>query len=73
MRNIADHPVVLDEASSVCFPEVRTLSHDRIVTIKSTSMSDKATIGSAVLNRLHRLGVRHIFGIPGDYVCPSIN
>ena len=31
-------------------------------------MSGKATIGSAVLDRLHRLGVRHIFGIPGDYV-----
>lgn len=31
-------------------------------------MSDKDTIGSAVLDRLHRLGVRHIFGIPGDYV-----
>ncbi|MCP9471264.1 MAG: thiamine pyrophosphate-binding protein [Nitrospira sp.] len=31
-------------------------------------MNDKATIGSAVLDRLHRLGVRHIFGIPGDYV-----
>ncbi|HEX5544791.1 MAG TPA: thiamine pyrophosphate-binding protein [Nitrospira sp.] len=31
-------------------------------------MSDKATIGSTVLDRLHRLGVRHIFGIPGDYV-----
>lgn len=31
-------------------------------------MGDKATIGSAVLDRLHRLGVRHIFGIPGDYV-----
>jgi indolepyruvate decarboxylase len=68
MRNIADHPVVLDEVSSVCFPEVRTLSRDRIVTIESTHMSDKATIGSTVLNRLHRLGVRHIFGIPGDYV-----
>jgi indolepyruvate decarboxylase len=27
-----------------------------------------ATIGSTVLERLHRLGVRHIFGIPGDYV-----
>jgi TPP-dependent 2-oxoacid decarboxylase len=27
-----------------------------------------ATIGSMVLERLHRLGVRHIFGIPGDYV-----
>ncbi|MGC3975543.1 MAG: thiamine pyrophosphate-binding protein [Nitrospira sp.] len=26
------------------------------------------TIGTAVLDRLHRLGVRHIFGIPGDYV-----
>lgn len=26
------------------------------------------TIGSTVLDRLHRLGVRHIFGIPGDYV-----
>ncbi|MDR4466369.1 MAG: thiamine pyrophosphate-dependent enzyme [Nitrospira sp.] len=31
-------------------------------------MGDKATIGTAVLDRLHRLGVRHIFGIPGDYV-----
>lgn len=31
-------------------------------------MSGKMTIGSAVLDRLHRLGVRHIFGIPGDYV-----
>lgn len=28
----------------------------------------RETIGTAVLNRLHRLGVRHIFGIPGDYV-----
>src|SRR5690348_13860396 len=27
-----------------------------------------ATIGSAILDRLHQLGVRHIFGIPGDYV-----
>ncbi len=26
------------------------------------------TIGSAVIDRLHKLGVRHIFGIPGDYV-----
>ena len=26
------------------------------------------TIGTAVLNRLHELGVRHMFGIPGDYV-----
>lgn len=26
------------------------------------------TIGSAVIERLHQLGVRHIFGIPGDYV-----
>jgi indolepyruvate decarboxylase len=31
-------------------------------------MNNKVTIGSAVLDRLHRLGVRHIFGIPGDYV-----
>jgi indolepyruvate decarboxylase len=31
-------------------------------------MSGKVTIGTAVLDRLHRLGVRHIFGIPGDYV-----
>lgn len=28
----------------------------------------KQTIGTAVVDRLHRLGVRHIFGIPGDYV-----
>lgn len=26
------------------------------------------TIGSAVIDRLHQLGVRHIFGIPGDYI-----
>ena len=31
-------------------------------------MKGQATIGSTVLDRLHRLGVRHIFGIPGDYV-----
>jgi TPP-dependent 2-oxoacid decarboxylase len=31
-------------------------------------MQRTPTIGSAVLNRLHQLGVRHIFGIPGDYV-----
>src|SRR5215208_963717 len=31
-------------------------------------MGGRATIGSAVLDRLHQLGVRHIFGLPGDYV-----
>lgn len=31
-------------------------------------MGTPDTIGSAVIDRLHQLGVRHIFGIPGDYV-----
>ena len=31
-------------------------------------MAAKRTIGSTLLERLHALGVRHIFGIPGDYV-----
>jgi len=31
-------------------------------------MKQIPTIGSAVIDRLHQLGVRHIFGIPGDYV-----
>lgn len=31
-------------------------------------MTDRRTIGSTLLDRLHRLGLRHIFGIPGDYV-----
>ncbi|MGA6826221.1 alpha-keto acid decarboxylase family protein [Nitrospira sp. NS4] len=31
-------------------------------------MNRTPTIGSTVLDRLHQLGVRHIFGIPGDYV-----
>jgi TPP-dependent 2-oxoacid decarboxylase len=31
-------------------------------------MAVKQTIGSALIARLHQLGVRHIFGIPGDYV-----
>jgi indolepyruvate decarboxylase len=31
-------------------------------------MAPRSTIGSAVIDRLHQLGVRHIFGIPGDYV-----
>ncbi len=31
-------------------------------------MNHIPTIGSAVIDRLHQLGVRHIFGIPGDYV-----
>jgi len=31
-------------------------------------MAATRTIGSALIERLHELGVRHIFGIPGDYV-----
>lgn len=31
-------------------------------------MTSSPTIGSAVIDRLHKLGIRHIFGIPGDYV-----
>ncbi|MEK6619210.1 MAG: thiamine pyrophosphate-binding protein, partial [Nitrospirota bacterium] len=31
-------------------------------------MTAKQTIGSTLLDRLHALGLRHIFGIPGDYV-----
>lgn len=31
-------------------------------------MNRTPTIGSAVIDRLHQLGVRHVFGIPGDYV-----
>jgi len=31
-------------------------------------MTSRLTIGTAVLDRLYCLGVRHIFGIPGDYV-----
>ena len=31
-------------------------------------MTGQPTIGSTVIDRLHKLGVRHIFGIPGDYV-----
>lgn len=31
-------------------------------------MTGKKTIGSTLLDRLHALGLRHIFGIPGDYV-----
>jgi TPP-dependent 2-oxoacid decarboxylase len=31
-------------------------------------MAEKKTIGSFLLERLHGLGLRHIFGIPGDYI-----
>lgn len=31
-------------------------------------MTGKKTIGSTLLERLYGLGLRHIFGIPGDYV-----
>ncbi len=31
-------------------------------------MRDSSTIGSLLIDRLHKLGLRHIFGIPGDYV-----
>ena len=31
-------------------------------------MPAKPTIGSLVLDRLHGLGLKHVFGIPGDYV-----
>jgi len=31
-------------------------------------MSDSYTIGTLLLDRLYKLGLHHIFGIPGDYV-----
>ena len=31
-------------------------------------MGEARTIGSVLLDRLYQLGLRHIFGIPGDYV-----
>jgi indolepyruvate decarboxylase len=31
-------------------------------------MTQQTTIGQLVLDRLHEIGVRHIFGVPGDYV-----
>jgi indolepyruvate decarboxylase len=31
-------------------------------------MSDSHTIGTLLLDRLYKLGLQHIFGIPGDYV-----
>src|SRR5436305_13808883 len=31
-------------------------------------MAVKRTVGSTLTERLHSLGVKHIFGIPGDYV-----
>jgi indolepyruvate decarboxylase len=31
-------------------------------------MTAPNTIGSLLIDRLHQLGIRHIFGIPGDYV-----
>jgi TPP-dependent 2-oxoacid decarboxylase len=62
-REISRPPLFLTNCCQYVF-----LKPEHSVTIERTHMSDKATIGSAVLNRLHRLGVRHIFGIPGDYV-----
>ena len=34
----------------------------------STPTTTTNTIGSLLLNRLHQLGLNHVFGIPGDYV-----
>src|SRR6185295_2109780 len=31
-------------------------------------MTAPSTIGTLLIDRLHQLGLRHIFGIPGDYV-----
>lgn len=32
------------------------------------SLTEPATIGRYLIDRLHEMGVRHLFGIPGDYV-----
>ena len=31
-------------------------------------MNESHTIGTLLLDRLYKLGLNHIFGIPGDYV-----
>src|SRR6185436_10160513 len=52
----------------VCCDYARRASYLRFHEPGSPMMKRKPTIGSAVIDRLHELGVRHIFGIPGDYV-----
>ncbi len=36
-------------------------------------MENKISIGQYLLNRLYALGIRHIFGIPGDYILRFYN
>src|ERR1044071_4808754 len=36
--------------------------------VRSPTMKDHLTIGQYLINRLGAHGVRHVFGIPGDYV-----
>src|SRR6476620_8417283 len=55
---------MLDGLRPLCFAGTRHRSAEA----GSVTMENNATIGSAVIDRLYELGVRHIFGIPGDYV-----
>jgi len=36
--------------------------------LTSPTSTEPATIGGYLIERLHAIGVRHIFGIPGDYI-----
>ncbi len=52
--------LLLDESCPLWFSEIEREEQG--------TMTNSATIGSGVIDRLHQLGVKHIFGIPGDYV-----
>lgn len=39
-----------------------------MATISKDPETKTITVGQYLLNRLHHLGVKHIFGIPGDYI-----
>src|SRR3954452_13823148 len=52
----------------VCCDYAKTTTYFSFYEPESPTMKRILTIGSAVIDRLHQLGVRHIFGVPGDYV-----
>src|SRR5262245_37706833 len=45
----------------LCFPHVSFL-------VEAVTMKSAGSIGQYLIQRLHSHGVRHVFGIPGDYV-----
>src|SRR6266568_510457 len=62
------HPTTIGTAAFLPATKALTLQRPRVSLAAEAVMKKATSIGEDLIQRLNAHGVRHVFGIPGDYV-----